>query len=76
MWPGAFSIAAQKCPTVGTAMLGLLALMGDLGCSMGPGVVGVISGLANDNLKAGLLVAIIFPIVLIAGLMYMRKKHS
>lgn len=76
MWPGAFSIAAQKCPTGGTAMFGLLALMGDLGCSMGPGVVGVISGLANDNLKAGLLVAIIFPIVLIAGLMYMRKKHS
>jgi len=76
MWPGAFSIAAQKCPTGGTAMFGLLALTGDLGCSLGPAVVGVFSGMADDNLKIGLLAAIIFPIVMIAGLVYMRKKFS
>ncbi|MBR6766890.1 MAG: MFS transporter [Clostridia bacterium] len=76
MWPGAFSIAAQKCPTGGTALFALLALTGDLGCSVGPGVVGVFSSLANDNLKAGLLAATIFPAVMIVGLLYMKKHFA
>ena len=74
MWPGAFSIAAQRCPTGGTALFALLALTGDLGCSLGPAVVGVFSGLANDDLRIGLLAAIVFPVIMIAGLMYMKKK--
>ena len=76
MWPGAFSIAAQKCPTGGTALFALLALTGDLGCSLGPAVVGMFSGMANDNLKVGLLAAIVFPIVMIVGLLYMRKNFA
>ena len=75
MWPGTFSIAAQKCPTGGTALFALLALAGDLGGSLGPAVVGVFSGLANDNLKIGLLAAIIFPITLTAGILYLKKKY-
>lgn len=43
MWPGGFSLAAQSYPQGGTAMFALLALAGDLGCSLGPGVVGFIS---------------------------------
>lgn len=76
MWPGTFSIASQKCPTGGTAMFALLALAGDLGGSMGPAVVGLFSGIANDNLKIGILSAIVFPILLIVGLVLLkRQKH-
>ena len=64
MWPGTFSRAAVALRTGGTAMFALLALAGDLGCTSGPTLVGFISGLAGDNLKLGILVAIIFPLVM------------
>ena len=73
MWPGTLSISAQKCPTGGTAMFAILALAGDLGGSIGPSIVGMISNLAGGNLKSGLLVASIFPIVLILGLFVLKK---
>ena len=44
MWPGTFSLAAKRFPKGGTAMFAWLALAGDVGCSVGPGLVGVISG--------------------------------
>ena len=75
MWPGTLSISAKKCPAGGTALFALLALAGDLGGSLGPSLVGTVSGLAGDNLKAGLLVALVFPALLIAGLFMLKKKR-
>ncbi len=72
MWPGTFSMAAREMPRGGTAMFALLALGGDLGCSVGPGLVGVVSDLAGGSLKAGLLSAVIFPLLLLAGLAALR----
>lgn len=43
VWPGMLSFAAIRFPLGGTALFGLLALGGDLGCSIGPGLVGWIS---------------------------------
>ncbi|MCI8416863.1 MAG: MFS transporter [Lachnospiraceae bacterium] len=65
MWPGVFSMASLYIPMGGTAMFGLLALAGDVGCSAGPGLVGMISGLADGELKAGLLASVIFPLLLV-----------
>ncbi len=74
MWPGTISISAQKCPTGGTAMFAFLALAGDFGGSVGPSVVGFFSGMAGGNLKVGLLVAAIFPIMLILGLTVLKRQ--
>ena len=60
MWPGTFSKASASLPKGGTAMFALLALGGDLGCSGGPTLVGMISGLLDDNLKMGILAGCIF----------------
>ena len=68
MWPGSFSKAAAALKNGGTAMFALLALAGDLGCSGGPTLAGTISGYFNDNLKMGILAAIIFPVLLLIGL--------
>lgn len=68
LWPGAFSMAAANIHGGGTAMFAFLALAGDLGCMGGPTFVGFISGAFNDNLKIGILAAIIFPLLLLAGL--------
>jgi len=73
MWPGTLSISAQKCPKGGTVMFALLALAGDLGGSIGPSLVGSVSSMADGNLKMGLQVATVFPVLLIAGLVVLKK---
>lgn len=65
LWPGVFSIASARCPRGGTAMFAFLALAGDAGCGGGPTLVGMVSGAFGDNLNAGLLAAMIFPVILI-----------
>lgn len=73
MWPGTLSIAAKKCPAGGTTMFAFLALAGDLGGSVGPALVGIYSNLAGGHLKAGLLVAVCFPVLLILILLILNK---
>ena len=65
MWPGTLSMGAKALPRAGTALFALLALAGDVGCSVGPTLVGVVSGHFGDNLKTGILAAAIFPIILL-----------
>jgi fucose permease len=43
MWPGTYSLASKNFPWGGTAMFAFLALAGDVGCSVGPGLVGSVS---------------------------------
>ncbi len=73
MWPGTFSKAASALPRGGTAMFALLALGGDVGCSGGPTVVGLVSGALNDNLKLGILAGVVFPTLLLTGIALCRK---
>lgn len=76
LWPGTTSIAAARMRTGGTAMFAFLALAGDVGCSLGPTIVGIASGLLGDSLSAGILTAIIFPITLLCGLLPLLRKQS
>lgn len=76
MWPGSFSKAAASLRTGGTAMFAMLALAGDLGCGGGPTLVGMVSNIADDNMKMGILAAIIFPIVLVLCLITNRDKKN
>lgn len=73
-WPGTFSLAAFKLPGGGTAMYALMALAGDVGCSSGPTVVGMIANVFGGNLKAGLMVAMIFPMIMLLGILTFKKK--
>lgn len=69
MWPGTFSMASAGMPTGGTALFALLALGGDVGCSGGPTYVGLISSALDNDLRKGILCAVIFPVLLLAGLL-------
>ena len=73
LWPGTFSLASLKIRGGGTLMFALFALAGDLGCSLGPTVVGRVSAAAGNNLKAGILSAVIFPCLLLAGVFLLSK---
>ncbi len=76
MWPGTFSRAAVVLRRGGTAMFALLALAGDLGCSSGPTLVGFVSGLAGDNMKMGILAAIVFPMLMVLCLKLGKLKEE
>lgn len=87
MWPGVFSIASEKYPSGGTSMFAVLALAGDVGCSSGPGLVGIFvnasengaewiarlfqgADAASAGLRAGLLFAAVFPLIMLVGVLY------
>ncbi|HIR52592.1 MAG TPA: MFS transporter [Candidatus Onthovicinus excrementipullorum] len=76
MWPGSFSKAAASIRTGGTAMFAMLALAGDLGCSGGPTLVGLVSSAAGNNLKIGILAAVVFPILPVVGLLVQRRSRE
>ena len=73
MWPGSISISSQNCPRGGTAMFAFLALAGDLGATVSPALVGKLSEMAGGDLKTGLLVATVFPVILVVGLIVLNK---
>ncbi|MDE7178103.1 MAG: MFS transporter [Lachnospiraceae bacterium] len=72
MWPGTISICSARLPEGGTAMFALLAMAGDLGGSLGPSLVGYITQNAGNNLKKGMLVGCVFPLVLILSLLILK----
>ena len=77
MWPGVYSLAAASVKNGGTSMFSILALGGDVGCALGPFIVGEIadnSHYAQGSapwfqelaLREGILSASGFPILLAA----------
>ena len=77
MWPGTISISSKKFPLGGTAMFALLAMAGDLGGSIGPGIVGYITQEAGDNIRVGMSVGLVFPVILLVMLFILSiEKHD
>ncbi len=90
MWPGTISYASEVFKG-GASMFAMLALAGDIGCSLGPGLVGFMSDLyrkggiyfpvfigdlTKQGLKFGLMIAGIFPVLLVFAILYMRNKQE
>lgn len=76
MWPGAISITAPRMPRGGTALFALLAMAGDMGGAFGPSLVGFCSQQAGDDLRAGLLTGCVFPLVLLASILLIRRMKQ
>ena len=92
MWPSVFSLAAKNYNMGGTAMFALLALAGDVGCSIGPGIVGLVSNNRNISdrfsfmlinsdyiqagLKIGILFAVIFPVIMFIVLILFKNRKN
>lgn len=92
MWPGTLSDGAKRFPMAGTALFGLYAICGDIGCSVGPWLTGLVSDLTQNSesllawgqsvgmsaetmgLRAGLLVAAVFPLLLLICTLLLARK--
>lgn len=78
-WPGTFSLAAKHIPKASTLMYASYALAGDLGCTIGPSLVGFVSGANGDDLSKGIAWAVIFPVIMFITLTIthrMTKKDA
>lgn len=76
LWPGTFSKASASIKGGGTLMFALLALAGDVGCSGGPTLAGLISDRFGGDLRVGILSAIVFPIVLLISVFIAGKRDK
>ena len=76
MWPGTISITSKRVPAGGTAMFALLAMAGDLGGSIGPGIVGYVTQNSDNNIRVGMGIGLIFPLVLLVMLFILCKGKN
>lgn len=72
-WPGTYSMAARHFPTGGTLMFSILALCGDLGCSIGPWLMGIVAN--TTTLETGFLVCAVFPAIMVLTAPLLRKEN-
>ena len=61
LWPGTIICVGEKYPAAGVWVYALMAAGGDMGASIAPQLVGIIAD--NINMKAGILVSAIFPVL-------------
>lgn len=76
LWPGTYSMASAALPGGGTVMFSLLALAGDVGCTSGPTLAGQVSSACGGNLRAGILAALVFPLLMLVGVMLSRNASQ
>lgn len=76
MWPGTISITSPRMPQGGTALFAFLAMAGDLGGSLGPGLVGAVSQKAGDSIRCGILSGSVFPLVMIIALVLLGRNEA
>lgn len=71
-WPGIYSAGARDFPTGSAVMYSVFAMCGDMGCTLGPWVLGIVAD--NLGLKFGFAAASVFPLVMILATALMIKK--
>lgn len=80
MWPGTYSLTARDFPSGGTAMFAMLAIAGDVGCSAGPWLTGLISDRLVPKfgnaiaLKAGIFTGTVFAVIAVILLLRFKKR--
>lgn len=91
LWPGFLSLASACFPNGGTALFSLMALFGDLGCTLGPYIAGMVADFVKNftnldkimgvdptsaGLKIGILTAVIFPLIMILFIRKIKAKNE
>ena len=72
-WPCALSLGAVSIRGGGITLFAMLALFGDIGCTVGPTLVGMISDSFGGKLNIGILFSLIFPLLLIVGILLYKR---
>ena len=72
-WPGTYSAGARFFPRGDAVMFSVFAMCGDLGCCLGPWILGIVAEALNLNM--GFAVTALFPAgMLAAALLFLKEK--
>ena len=74
LWPATLSFGAKSLPEGGTSLFGFMALGGDMGCLIGPAIVGFIAD--RSTINTGILSGIGFPLTLFVIYLIITIKNS
>lgn len=73
LWPGTYSAGAVVFPRGDAVMYSVFAMCGDLGCCLGPWILGIIADAKSLNI--GFAVTAVFPIImLVTALLFFKEK--
>lgn len=73
-WPGTYSAGAKEFKNGGPVMFSSFAMLGDIGCSLGPWVLGIVAD--NLNLSFGFIAASAFPVLMIISTLILIKSKE
>lgn len=73
-WPGTYSMAAARFVGGGTLMFSIFALSGDIGCSVGPWLLGIVAN--SKGLNSGFAVCVIFPLLMVLTALFLYKEKN
>lgn len=73
-WPGTLSAGAKAFPKGDAVMFSVFAMCGDIGCCIGPWILGIIAD--NASLNVGFAVSSVFPLVMIVAALGLRDKKE
>ena len=71
LWPGNISNAAGMIPNGGVSMFAILALLGDLGCMVGPSMAGSIADAFGGDISLSFAISTVFPVILLISVIYL-----
>lgn len=71
-WPGIYSAGARDFPNGSAVMYSVFAMCGDMGCTLGPWVLGIVAD--SLGLEFGFAAASVFPLVMIIATILIIKK--
>lgn len=72
MWPGTISITASCFKNSGTVVFALLAAAGDIGCSLGPWIFGMVAD--RYSMSGGFMVSAIYPAIIVAVIILSLRR--
>lgn len=73
MWPGTYSAGAKAFPRGDAVMFSVFAMCGDLGCCLGPWILGIIADI--KSLNTGFAVTALFPIIMLITTIFFFKEE-
>ena len=73
MWPGTYSAGAKAFPRGDAVMFSVFAMCGDLGCCLGPWILGIIADI--KSLHTGFAVTALFPIIMLITAIFFFKEE-
>lgn len=74
MWPGTYSAGSKAFPHGDAVMFSVFAMCGDLGCCLGPWILGIIADI--KSLHTGFAVTAVFPVIMLITAIFFFKEDK